>query len=158
MHEFLFRYFWIAFIVSTVINAFMLRRRSREYIERDPQLEEGYRALFKGYLIYGNIPWVIMGIGILQGSVNSIFSYFHPAQLNPAVLTFHASIIVLWLLSVRWIYFKGGAELLERHPGLLKGNPSARRIKFFFPLILLAGVAGMAMMWFVPATLPQVPQ
>lgn len=67
--------------------------------------------------------------------------------MNPIVLLFHASIVAIWILSVRWIYFKDGAEFLERHPGLLRGNPTAKSIKIFFPFMLIGGIAGMVMMW-----------
>jgi hypothetical protein len=154
MDQFIFHYFWIAFIIVTAANAFIMRARSKKYIQQNPELEAGYSTMFRAIIIYGNIPWVIMGAGILLGLTKSIFSYFFPSQLNPIVLIFHASVIVIWVLSVRWIYFKGGAEMLESHPGLLRtnlsgGNYTAKQIKFFFPIALIGGIAGMVMMWLI---------
>jgi len=94
-----------------------------------------------------------MAIGNISGMTNNTFEYFNPKIMNPMVLIFHASIIVLWILSVNWIYFKNGAEFIEKHPGLIKKssfrgntNVTAKQIKLFFPLMLLGGIAGMIMM------------
>jgi len=138
----------------TIANGLILKFRSKKYIVENPELEVGYDKLFKGYILYGNIPWIIMGIGNSSGLTNSTFDYFTPRAMNPIVLVFHASIIILWILSVRWIYFQDGAEFLERHPGLLnkssfsgRTNFTAKQIKIFFPLMLLGGIAGMIVMW-----------
>ncbi|BDD01478.1 hypothetical protein [Persicobacter psychrovividus] len=82
--------------------------------------------------------------------------------MNPMVLIFHLSIIILWALSKRWIYFKKGAEFIETHPGLMQKssfsgntNVTAKQIKLLFPLMLLGGIAGMIMMWFMNFPTPQ---
>ena len=74
--------------------------------------------------------------------------------MNPTVLIFHGSIIILWMLGIIWIYFHNGAEFIERHPGLFvkssfsgNTNITAKQVKIFFPLMLLGGIAGMIMMW-----------
>lgn len=152
MQQFIFNNFWIAFIIVTVANAFIFRFRSAKYIQVNPDLAPGYQLLFRGFLIYGNIPWVIMGIGNLTGATKSFLSYLHPSGLNPMVLAFHGSIIVLWVLSVRWIYFRRGAEMLASHPGffnrgLLGEDSTAKQIKWFFPVMLAGGILGLTMMW-----------
>ncbi|AEA44886.1 hypothetical protein [Fluviicola taffensis] len=150
----LFKYFWIAFIIITFVNAFIMRHRSKKYITEMPDLKDGYDKLFKGMIFYGNIPWVIMGFGIISGLSNNMFDYFNPKSMNSIVLVFHFSIIVLWVLSIRWIYFKSGAEFIENHPGFIqvqgfgnRNNISAKQIKLFYPLMLAVGIAGMIMMW-----------
>lgn len=162
--EILFKQTWIMFIVVTVANALILKHRSKQYIAQQPNLQEGYDLIFKGILLYGNIPWLIMAIGNLSGLTNSPFDYFMPRTMNSMVLIFHGAIIVLWILSVRWIYFKNGAEFLARHPGLLRkssfsGNTSvtATQIRIFFALALLGGIAGMLMMWLIDFPAPSFP-
>ena len=142
------------FVAVTIANGFILKFRSKKYIAENPELKDGYEKIFQGVILFGNIPWILMAIGDLSGLSNSVLDFFNPSQLNPIVLAFHASIIVLWVLSVRWIYFKDGAEFLERHPGLFRiygfngvSNATAKQIKIFFPLMLLGGIAGMIMMW-----------
>lgn len=146
---------WILFIAVTIANGLYLKYRSREYISRDPGLKAGYDKYFRGWLIYGNIPWVIIGLGNLSGMTSHLFEYLQPRTLNPVVLLFHASIVVLWVFAAYWIYFKDGAEFIERHPGLLvkqypsrQRNPTAKSVKVFFPVVIAAGVVALAMMWF----------
>lgn len=160
--ELIFKHTWIMFIAVTIANGLILKYRSKKYIVQNPELEKGYDQYFKGWMIYGNIPWVIMMVGNLSGITQSTFEYFNPKTMNPMVLIFHFSIIILWVLSVRWIYFKNGAEFIETHPGLIQkssfsGNTSvtAKQIKLFFPLMLLGGIAGMVMMWFMNFPTPQ---
>ena len=147
MERLIITHFWIVFIAVTLANAFILRFRSGEHIRKNPQLKEGYDILFRGFILYGNLPWVIMGIGNMTGATKSILDFLYPGLLNPIVLMFHASVVLLWILLARWIYFRGGAEMLEQYPGMINGNPSAQLIKLLVLIMLLAGIAGMIMMW-----------
>ncbi len=117
--EYFEKYFGIMCILVTFANGFFLKFRSKKYIAEAPELKEGYKKYFNGLILYGNIPWVIMTIGNISGITKYTFEYFNPGTMNPMVLTFHASIIFLWILSFRWIYFKNGAEFIENHPGFL---------------------------------------
>ena len=150
----LFRNFWIVLIIMTVVNAFIMKYRSRSYIAESPELKKGYDKLFSGMILYCNIPWVIMGLGVLLGFTNGMFDYFNPKSMNLMVLFFHFSIVVLWVLSLWWVYFNKGAEFIEKHPGFIqvrsfgkRSNVTAKQIKLFYPLMLLGGVLGMIMMW-----------
>ena len=120
--EIIFKHFWATFIVLMIVNAAILKYRTRTYVAEKPELKKGYDQFIKGMLFYGNIPWVIMGIGALTGMTNNGFEYATPRQMNPIVLIFHASLVILWILSVWWIYFRGGAEFIEKHPGLVQSN------------------------------------
>ena len=146
--------FWAVLILVTIMNGFLLKNRLKEYIQKKPELQKGYDDYVKGYLIFLNIPWIIMGIGNLSGLTNDIQEFFTPRLMNPIVLTFHASLVICWTLSFRWIYFKNGAEFIEKHPGLverpsLSGNSTvtARQVKIFYPLMLLVGIFALVMMW-----------
>ena len=137
--EIIFNYTWVMFIAVTIANGLVLKYRSKKYIAQNPDLKKGYDKYFKGWLFYGNIPWVIMMVGSLTGLTHSTFEYFSPRTLNPIVLIFHLSIIILWVLSVRWIYFKNGAEFIETHPGLMEKssfrenkNVKAKQLKLLF--------------------------
>ena len=153
--ELIFKNAWILFIIVTLFNAYWLKSKSKSYILENPELEEGYNRIFKSIIIYGNIPWVIVAIGNLSGMTNSMFDFFRPRDMNPIVLLFHTVVILILVLSIWWIYFKDGAEFLERHPGLLKKKSflsertdmTAKEIKAMLSLMLLSGIAGMVMMW-----------
>jgi hypothetical protein len=133
----------------------VFKYRSKAYINQNPALAEGYSKIFKGWIIYGNIPWIIMGIGDLSKITNGIWDYFNPRLLNPMVLFFHISIIVIWLIGSKWIYLDNGADLLAKHPGFIrfrvlwhvKDITSIKIIKIMWSLALLGGIAGMTMMW-----------
>ena len=160
--EIIFKHTWIMFIAVTITNGLILKYRSKKYIAQNPKLKKGYDKYFKGWLIYGNVPWLIMMLGNLSELTQNTFEYFNPKTMNPMVLTFHFSIVILWVLSVRWIYFKNGAEFIENHPGLMQKssfsgntNVTAKQIKLFFPLMLFGGIAGMVMMWFIDFPSPQ---
>ena len=146
---FIFDYAWVLLILITVLNAFILKTRSKKFMKDNPELEEGYDRLFKGYLIYMNIPWVIMGVGMLLGGVPSTFSYLTPARIsNPFIIVFHATIVILWILSIWWLYFKDGAEFLVKYKGVFNRDfQSPMVIKVFFGIALIFGVAGMIFMW-----------
>lgn len=149
------QYFWIFLIFINSLNAFNFKKRSKINISQNPALEEGYDNITKGWLIFGNIPWLIMGIGILTGVTNNIWDYFSPKLMNPAVLFFHITIISFWIIGSFWIYVKDGAVFLARHPGLLnfktpfssKEITSAVTVKIIWALVMLGGIGGMILMW-----------
>lgn len=149
----LFLQSWILLAAVTCANAFIMKFKAKKHILANPGLAYGYEKMFKAVLIYGNLPWLVIGFGNLTGLTKSTFDYFAPRQLNPIVLIFHFLIIVFWILSVRWIYFKNGAKFLELHPGLFRQDPTAQQIKLLFPLMLLGGIFGMVLMWVVNPTI-----
>ena len=156
--EFVSKIFWIMFIVVTFANAFIMKRRAKKYIEKDPSLKAGYDTIFKGFLIWGNLPWLVMGTGILAGSVPTIFHYFKPQDGNPYVISFFISIFIVWLLGTYWLFVKDGAEMLVRHPGLLRSDfSSPTMIKLFWALGLVGGIAGVVMMSTMDIPIPNIP-
>jgi len=148
---FLFDYAWVFFILITLINAFILKVRAARAIRDQPELRVGYDQLFKGYILFMNIPWVLMGIGMLVGGVPSTFTYLYPRGGNPFVIAFHISVVILWLLSIWWIYFRGGAEFLVKYKGVFRQDISSPiLIKVMFALMLVGGIFGMTIMWSIP--------
>lgn len=152
--DMIFKYAWVLFIVVNFINAFIMRRRVNPYIELNPELKEGYDKLFKNFLIYGNIIWIIVAIGDLTGQTKSIFDFLSPAQFNPIVLLFHVAVIVLWIVGSYWVFLNNGAEFLVKHPGFFNNgvpgnsNPlNKNTVKLFWTLIIVGGIVGEIMMW-----------
>lgn len=154
--ELIFRHAWFLFILVTFANYFIIKADAQKHIEQNPSLKTGYHKVLNATLIFGNIPWLIMALGDLTQQTNNVFDYFNPKSYNPFVLAFHGYLVIIWILSFRWVYFKNGAEFLVQHPGLVRvkgfGNsvsPTPALIKFFFALALLGGITGMTMMWLV---------
>lgn len=158
----IFEYIWVFFVLAPLINGAMLHYRSKKYIKLNPELEEGYKKYIRNFVFYSSIPWVIVMIGEISGLTNSMTEYMNPKAMNPIVLIFHASIVILWILSAWWVYFQDGAEFIENHPGLwgkkgLNGtsNLTAKQVKLLLPLMLLGGAIAMVMMWVIDIpTLP----
>ncbi len=150
----LFRHAWLLFIAVTCINAVIWWRRARPRIAANPALEPGYRQMIKGLLIYGNLPWVVMGAGILSGAVPSTFHYFNPRN-GPFVVAFYITVVALWIATFYWLFFRRGAEALLEYPGLL--NIPIKRpwaVKVYFLLCLAGGVVGLSMMIFCNIRIP----
>jgi hypothetical protein len=146
--DLIFDNFWVLLILASVFNAFYLKVRSKKFIEKQPELQEGYDQLFKGELIYLNIPWMVAGIGMVFGGVPSFFSYFTPRDGNLFVWAFHVTIIILWVLTIWWIYFKDGAEFLVKYPGVFNQDiKSPTLMKILFGVMLAGGIVAMIYMW-----------
>jgi len=146
--------FWLIAIAITCANAYILYSRSKVEVARDSGLKEGYDKLLKGYLIFMNVPWVIMGIGIVVGGVQ-ILDYSNPEAGNPYVLAFHFNGLVLWALFAFWIYFRGGAEFLVKHPGWMNYNiKSPLALKSLFAIFLLSGAVAEIAIWFTAFPFP----
>ena len=144
-----FKHFWIAFIFVTLANGAIWWYRGREHRERDPTLVEGYRSLIRGFVTWGNLPWLIMGAGILFGGVPSIFHYFDPTSPNPFIAGWFGSLFLLWAAGTYWLFARGGAEQLVRHPGLIQSDiTSPSTIKALWLLCIAGGVAAVAAMYF----------
>jgi hypothetical protein len=141
--ESLIKHVWALFVIVMIMNALIMQIRSRRYIASDPSLQQGYRGLFWGTLIWGNIPWIIMVIGLETGVVPSMDNFLHPLEGNPFVVGFFASSYVIFALGTYWIFVRGGAEMIFRHPGQLFLNydfQSAREVKAVWCFFLACGV------------------
>lgn len=153
--EMLFKNFWIMFILVTFFNVYQFKKKTAKFIIDNPDKAYGYNLIFKNFLIFGCIPWLIIGLGNTFGFTSSVFDYFQPADLNPLVLIFHFSILCIWILMVRFIFFKNGAKFLENHPGLIvinnfgtiNENPSEKSIKILTIVGLIGGILALILMW-----------
>ena len=164
LFAFISKYFWLVAIVFTTVNFFVFKRRSEKHIKENPELAKGYSKLFRGYLFWMNIPWIIMGIGCTIGGVSSVWYYFRPRDGNPYVLAWFGSVFALWILGTFWLFFRGGAEMLAHHPGAVEFNYGLKRkeitnptrIKVFWLLALAGGIFGVAFMWFMEIPMPNL--
>jgi len=116
-------YIWIGFIAVTVITAVAWWWRGRKHVAQRPELAKGYRRLIRAFVLWANLPWVVMGLGLTVGGVKSVGAYLEPSEANPWVVACYLSIIVLWALSLWWVFRRGGAQQLVDHPGLLSFSP-----------------------------------
>ena len=151
-------YFWLICVIITIVNGAVFKHKSKKYIEEKPELSEGYATLIRGFVFWGNVPWVVMGIGFTIGGVPSVWHYFRPQDGNPYVLAWFVSVFVVWILGTYWLFFRDGAELLVSHPGLLNvhsSNPLV--IKLLWVLCLGSGVVGIVLMYTLNIPTPGMP-
>jgi hypothetical protein len=142
------RHAWVVFIVVTVFNALAFKFRSQANIQRRPDLAVGYNQVFKGILLWGNLPWIVMGIGILFGGVQSIFSYFRPRDGNPFVLAWFGVVVGLWIVGFYWVFARRGAEFLIEHPGLLSNCPkSPAMVRLLYCFMVGGGIVGLIVLF-----------
>src|SRR5574337_947937 len=144
--DFVFDHFWIVFIAITFINAFIQRSRISGIVAQKPELKPGYSKLIQGYLVYMNIPWLVMGAGNIFGHV-PLQQYLNLHSHNLFVLAFFVTLIVLLFFFCIWVFFRGGAAFLARHPGFIRFNflgytvNSTKAIKIFVVVLLEIGRA-----------------
>src|SRR5690349_3559217 len=108
----------VIFILVTFLNAAVFANRGRREIRLHPELRQGYRSITRGFVTWGNLPWIVMGIGRVYGGVPSTFSFFRPRDGNPYVLAFFCSVFLVWALGTYWL-LTGGAQQIVDHPGLI---------------------------------------
>jgi len=107
----LFRHAWLLFVLTTCAQGAIWWRTSKPRIAQDPSLGPEYRNLIRSFLIYGNLPWLVMGAGIISGAVPSTLHYFNPRN-GPFVITFYVVLVTLWIAQFYWLFFRNGAEIL----------------------------------------------
>jgi hypothetical protein len=125
-----FRHFWVAFVVVTFLQSRAWWREVQELMRRRPELAPGYRRLYRGQVTLTIVPWLLMGVGVVSGRVPSMFDFLRPGEGNPFVLLWWGVVMATMLVALGWIVLGGGAEMLERHPGVLMvPRGSARSIR-----------------------------
>lgn len=142
-----FRHGWAVFIAVSFLNALIWWRRAQPVIAAHPERREGYRRLIAGFLFWGNLPWIVMGVGIEAGGVPTILHFFNPRN-GPFAIAWYCTIALLWILNLVWLFFLRGAETLVEHPGIFNfptSNP--RMIKILFLISTLGGAVAMIMMF-----------
>jgi hypothetical protein len=98
-------------------------------------------------MLWGNLPWLVMGAGLEFGFVPSIFSFFRPGDRNPFVLAWFAVVVAEWILGFHWIFVQNGAQFLVDHPGVFRRDfKSTTGIKGVYCLMVAAGIAALIFM------------
>lgn len=152
---FLGKWFWAICILMMIATAIRFRVRGIKQIRMDPALAPGYRTLSWNFVFWSSIPWLVMGVGCIFRRVPDVWSLFRPAEGNPFVLAFFASVVLIWGLGTYWLLFRGGAEMLVRHPGLFDYDfKTPRAVKAVWFLALASGVVGVVMVFVHPFPKP----
>lgn len=143
---------WLFFIVLMIINGINWKSKSQKHINENPELKKGRDKLFKGWLLYSNIPWVLMGFGMLTGITKDLKDYVITEELNLFVIFYFAVLFIIDILGTRWMFFKGGAESLVQHGFIAsaeKGKEKSEvlKMKGMWVLVVLSGLGGLYSMF-----------
>jgi len=146
MQDFVLHHGWALCILIQCVNGAIRWRRLQPRIAQNPELRDGYRQLMRSWLIYANLPWLVMGAGILSGEVPSTMHYGNPRN-GPFVIAFYLTVVAEWIAFVNWIFFHGGAEAVVKYSGLID-FPGDRpwAVKAWTLFGLAAGVLGLSVM------------
>ena len=129
------RHSWLMFVIVTLVNAAIWWFRGRREIAKNPALKWGYRRLIPGYLIFGMIPWLILGAAI---ELPETFR-------GPLVVAFAVTILVYWILGLYWLVFGGGAEDLAAHPWSTRSVQDPSNIKWQAVSLVVTVFVGSAL-------------
>lgn len=155
--ELVLRHFWVAFVLVTFVNGRTWRSRVESLIEEQPALGPGYQRLYRGYLFWLNLPWIVMGTGILSAQVTSVFDFLRPSDGNVFVLWWWGLNAMLLCLGTYWIFFRGGAQTLARHPGVyMVPRWPAAKLRLYW-LAVVAWNLGIATLLFLGLPSPSEP-
>ena len=145
--SFLVRHLWAVAVVVVAINHLMGLKQLRAVAANDPVVQAKCERLLIGSTLFQLVPWIILGVGILAGSIDSVFAAFSSQTDNPYVTAVWLFAIAGSALVSLWILFAGGAVFVSRYgAGLLPQPVRVRHVRVIGALI---GVAAVAMGWWI---------
>ena len=148
--ELIDKYFWIIIIAVIGINLLIFRTRARAYLDDKPEIKKKANNIFWNVFIFMSLPFLIQGIGLLTGNIDSIFDYLKPGNTNTFIILWYVSIILMWIKGTFWIFNRNGAEFLSEHPEVLlqsmfrfKKSFSPKIVKIGWIAFLILGIWGI---------------
>ena len=110
LFHFLGRYFWLLRLGFTGFQYFVGLRSLSSKDPADPRTSAEAIALRRWFTVFSELPWLVMGVGIVVGGVPNIWYYFRPQDRNPFVLAWFVSVFLLAFYFAYWVFFRGGAQ------------------------------------------------
>jgi hypothetical protein len=155
--DLVYRHLWALFVLASVVSSRAWWAEARNRMGSDPSLEPGYRRLYRGYLFWTNLPWLLMGLGIAPGLVPGTVDFLFPSSGNGFVLAWWVAVYGLLGLATWWMLAAGGAEMLERHPGIdVVPHWPAAKLRKLWLWILALNVVGLVWTVLEPGDPPTV--
>jgi len=148
MFEIMTSHFWAVAIVVSLLNGMIIYFRTKPSWKSNPELKEGYSKAVKHYVFWLTLPWIVMGICMELGNMDTIFEFFNPRGGNKYVLFWHYTVYGLWILHLCWLFMLGGVDFLHKHPGIFNKEGTSKPMIIFMNLGgYVGGIAGAWMMW-----------
>jgi hypothetical protein len=141
-----FRQAGLLFILVACVQGLIWRKRVQSRIVADPKLDSSFHVLVRVWLIYGNLPWLLIGGAVLCGAVPAPLHALDPRQ-GPYAGLILITIVLLWVAAFEGLFFRGGAEAMLARPGLF--DVPFRRpwpVKLWFLICLSGGITGIILL------------
>jgi len=145
--SFLFRHLWAVGVMIVAVNHLMGVKQLRSATRGDPVARAKGGRLLIGSTLFQAVPWIILGIGIVSGSIDSVFAAFSSQTDDPYVTA-------VWLFAIGgsalvslWILFAGGAVFVSKYGAGLFPQPV--RVRHVRVIGVVLSVVAVAMWWWV---------
>jgi hypothetical protein len=139
----------LLFILVACVQGAIWRKRARSRIVLDPELDSGFRTFVRVWLIYGNLPWLLLGGAVLCGALPPPLNSLDPRH-SPYAGLILITIVLLWVATFEGLFFRGHAEVLLTYPGVFDvplNRPWA--VKLWFLICLSGGITGVILLIFL---------
>ncbi len=141
MFYFATKLFWIVGLIFAGWELYGWHNQKKQVLSQRPELADSYDRVMWGYTIFHSLPWLMMGIGILSGSVASMFDFVRPRSGNLFVLAFFFVIVVSILALFVWVWAFGGAVYLSPH---MMKSPTKIKLQIALVTLFLLFIIGTA--------------
>jgi hypothetical protein len=134
--QLVFQYAWVPLLLFVLGLAAAWRVAARHRIAADPSLRQPLNRLYGGFAFWLSLPFLVMGAGILSGSVETVFHFLRFDLANPFIAAFYLLAVVEDALFIYWIFLRDGDQLLALHSELPVQSPRFRLIVRGFALLV----------------------
>ncbi len=110
----LFHNAWLLIVATSIPLAVVCRAKLREAFPADDALRAKGERLLYGFLVWNCLPWLILGLGIHMGWINSLFDIFQGSRGGPFVGAWFLGVGLLLALGLAWLMWGGGAGSLSQ--------------------------------------------
>lgn len=134
------RYFWLLCLVISGFNYFAGERTVGRSGAMSLGRSDEAKILRRRFAIVAALPWVVMGIGMVLGSVPNVWYYFRPQDQNPYVWAWFGTVFLVAIVFAWWGFFRDGAAKVIRHQAFATLSPRSNwmhtvgKVKFFAAL------------------------
>ena len=142
MFELLYRQSGLLALLAALARCVSLMRS----IDRLPLSPSEKKALLKALLAW-NLPWAVMGLGIVIRQVPDLWDYFQPRHGNPYVLACFALQVLVLLAGLYWVLLRDGADAVASYCEASTGRrASSAQIKISWGLGTCGALGALALM------------
>ncbi|MET0291773.1 MAG: hypothetical protein ABW136_05355 [Steroidobacteraceae bacterium] len=146
------RYIWIAAILLTALNTYVMRRRA-------PGAPTSLRHWLFAVLV---APWVLFGVLQFFGAIDTVWQLSRPSDLHLGTWIWYAYVFLQQLLITWWVLARDGARIVAESPLFVVHSALGQRslkpgtAKLFAVLAPVVLVVGVCVAWSADFSIPRV--